>query len=129
MLQFQIKLKSKIMDQGLRDVLMPLVILGSIGGSIVLFTRTVSDYILKKKMIEKGYVNEDTQAIFKRNTDENRFSSLKWGLIILFAGLSLVLMDFIDYDTRSPLPYGLFAVFVSLGFLIYYFIIKKELHK
>ncbi|HEY9489968.1 MAG TPA: DUF6249 domain-containing protein [Chryseosolibacter sp.] len=117
------------MDQGLRDVLMPLVILGSIGGSIVLFTRTVSDYILKKKMIEKGYVNEDTQAIFKRNTDENRFSSLKWGLIILFAGLSLVLMDFIDYDTRSPLPYGLFAVFVSLGFLIYYFMIKKELNK
>jgi len=117
------------MDQGLRDVLMPLVILGSIGGSIVLFTRTISDYILKKKMIEKGYVNEDTQAIFKRNTDENRFSSLKWGLIILFAGLSLVLMDFIDYDTRSPLPYGLFAVFVSLGFLIYYFMIKKELNK
>lgn len=117
------------MDQGLRDVLMPLAILGSIGGSIVLFTRTISDYILKKKMIEKGYVNEDTQAIFKRNTDENRFGSLKWGLIILFAGLSLVLMDFIDYDTRSPLPYGLFAVFVSLGFLIYYFIVKKELNK
>src|SRR5688500_2197600 len=117
------------MDQGLRDVLMPLAILGSIGGSIIIFTRTISDYILKKKMIEKGYVNEDTQAIFKRNTDENRFSSLKWGLIILFAGLSLVLMDFIDYDTRSPLPYGLFAVFVSLGFLIYYFIVKKELNK
>lgn len=117
------------MDHGLRDVLMPLVILGTIGGSIVLFTRTISDYILKKKMIEKGYVNEDTQAIFKRNTDENRYSSLKWGLIILFAGLSLVLMDFIDYDTQSPLPYGLFAVFVSLGFLIYYFIVKKELHR
>ena len=117
------------MDHGLRDVLMPLVILGSIGGSIVLFTRTISDYILKKKMIEKGYVNEDTQAIFKKNTDENRYSSLKWGLIILFAGLSLVLMEFIDYDTRSTLPYGLFAVFVSLGFLIYYFMVKKELNK
>lgn len=117
------------MDSGLRDVLMPLVVLGTIGTSIVLFTRTISDYILKKKMIEKGYVNEDTQAIFKRNTDENRYSSLKWGLIILFAGLSLVLMDFIDYDTRSPLPYGLFAVFVSLGFLIYYFMVKKELNR
>ena len=117
------------MDQGLRDVLLPVAILGSIGGSIIFFTRTLSDYILKKKIIEKGYVNEDTQAIFKRHTDENRFSSLKWGLIILFAGLSLVLMDFIDYDTRSPLPYGLFAVFVSLGFLIYYFIVKKELNK
>lgn len=80
-------------------------------------------------MIEKGFVNEDTQAIFKRNTDENKYSSLKWGLIILFAGLSLIIMEFIDYDTESPLPYGLFAMFVSLGFLIYYFMVKKELTK
>src|SRR5688500_13722987 len=117
------------MDQGLRDVLMPIAILGSIGTSIILFTRTISDYILKKKMIEKGYVNEDTQAIFKRNTDENRYASLKWGLILLFAGLALVIMEFINYDNESPLPYGLFAVFVSLGFLIYYFLVKKELNQ
>ncbi|MEX2230822.1 MAG: DUF6249 domain-containing protein [Cyclobacteriaceae bacterium] len=117
------------MDHGLRDVLMPLVVLGTIGGTMVLFTRTIADYILKKKMIEKGYVNEDTQAIFKKNTDENKYSTLKWGLIILFAGLSLILMEYIHYDSRSPLPYGLFAVFVSLGFLIYYFIVKKEFNK
>ena len=117
------------MDDALRSVLLPLVILGTIGTSIVVFTRTISDYILKKKMIDKGYVNEDTQAIFKKNTDENKYSSLKWGLIIFFAGLSLILMEYIQYDTRSPLPYGLFAVFVSLGFLIYYLLIKKELNK
>ena len=109
------------------QVLMPISIMGSFGTALYFFTKVLTDYILKKKMIEKGYVNEDTQAIFKKNTDENRFASLKWGLIILFAGLSLVLMDFIDYDSRSPLPYGLFAVFVSLGFLIYYFIVKREL--
>jgi len=115
------------MDHALRDVLMPFVVLGTIGTTLVWFTRTVSDYILKKKMIEKGYVNEDTQAIFKRNTDENKYSSLKWGLIILFAGLALVIMEYIPHDSESPLPYGLFAVFVSLGFLIYYFMVKKEM--
>ncbi|MGC1241150.1 MAG: DUF6249 domain-containing protein [Chryseosolibacter sp.] len=117
------------MDSDLRDVLLPLTILGTIGTAIVMFTRTISDYILKKKMIEKGYVNADTQAIFKRNTEENRYSSLKWGLIILFGGLSLIIMEYIDYENTSPLPYGLFAVFVSLGFLIYYFMVKKELNK
>lgn len=106
---------------------MPVTILGTLGVSIILFTRTISDYILKKKMIEKGYVNEDTQAIFKRNTEENKYTSLKWGLIIFFAGLSLIMMEYIQYDNTSPLPYGLFAVFVSMGFLIYYFIVKKEL--
>lgn len=117
------------MDHNLREVLMPLVVLGTLGTTLVVFARSISDYILKKKMIEKGYVNEDTQAIFKKNTDENKFSSLKWGLIILFAGLSLIIMEFIDYDSESPLPYGLFAMFVSLGFLIYYFMVKKELTK
>ena len=117
------------MNDELRQVLMPLTILGTIGATLVLFTRTISDYILKKKMIEKGYVNEDTQAIFKRNTDENKYSSLKWGLIILFGGISLVILEYIPHDTESPLPYGLFAVFVSLGFLIYYFMVKKELDK
>ena len=38
------------MDHGLRDVLMPLVILGTIGTTLVVFTKAISDYILKKKM-------------------------------------------------------------------------------
>ncbi|MFZ6011036.1 MAG: DUF6249 domain-containing protein [Bacteroidota bacterium] len=117
------------MDNNLREVLMPLVILGAFGTGLVLFTRTLTDYILKKKMIDKGYVNDDAQAIFKRHAEENKYASLKWGLIIFFAGLSLIIMEYIDYNTQSPLPYGLFAVSVSLGFLIYYFLIKKELNK
>lgn len=108
---------------------MPITIIGSFGGTLFLFTRIMTDYILKKKMIDKGYVNEDTQALFKERTAENKFASLKWGLIILFAGLALVLMEFIPTSPESPLPYGLFAVSVSLGFLIYYFIVKKEMPK
>lgn len=117
------------MDENLKNVLMPLTIIGSFTAGIVLFTRTLADYVLKKKMIEKGYVNDDTQAIFKKHTDENKYASLKWGLIIFFGGLSLIIMEYIDFDRRSSLPYGLFAVSVSLGFLIYYYIIKKELNK
>lgn len=110
----------------MKEVLMPIAIFGGLGGSIYFFTKVMTDYILKKKMIDKGYVNDDTQAIFKRNTEDNRFSSLKWGLIILFAGLSLIVMEYVPTYGNSPLPYGLFAVFTSAGFLIYYFMVKKE---
>jgi len=48
-------------------------------------------------------------------------------LIIFFAGLSLVIMEYVPVQPQSPLPYGLFAVAVSLGFLIYYFLVKKDL--
>src|SRR5687767_2379109 len=101
------------MDHALRDILMPLTVIGTFGAAIVFFTRSITDYILRKKMIEKGFVNEDTQGVFKRHSQENKYSSLKWGLIIFFGGLSLIIMEYIEYDKRSPLPYGLFAVFVS----------------
>ncbi|HMR56469.1 MAG TPA: hypothetical protein PLM56_13015 [Cyclobacteriaceae bacterium] len=117
------------MNEALKDVLMPLTIIGSFGAAIYFFTKVMTDYVLKKRMIEKGFVNDDTQAIFKQHTSDNRFSSLKWGLIIFFAGLSLVILEYIPTGPESPLPYGLFALSVSLGFLVYYYIIKRELNK
>lgn len=119
------------MDSGIKDILMGVVIFGGLGGSIILIIRTWTDYILKKNMINKGYVNDDTQAIFKKRVieSENKYSSLKWGLIFFFAGASLIVMEYLPFDKESPLPYGLFTVAVSLGFLVYYFLVKKELHK
>jgi len=39
----------------------------------------MTDYILKKKMIEKGFVNDDTQAILSSTPPHNKYPSLKWG--------------------------------------------------
>lgn len=114
------------MDNNLHDVLMPLAIFSGLGGSVYFFVKVMTDYILKKKMIEKGFVNDDTQAIFKQHEADNKSTSLKWGLIIFFAGLSLIIMEFVSVRPESPLPYGLFAVSVSLGFLIYYFVTKRD---
>ena len=114
------------MDNELREVLMPVTIFGSFGTALYFFARVMTDYILKKKMIDKGFVNDDTQAIFKQHVTNNKYPSLKWGLIIFFAGLSLIIMEYIPRGPESPLPYGLFAVSVSLGFLIYYFLMKND---
>ena len=106
---------------------MPISIIGSFGTAVYLFTKVMTDYILKKKMIDKGFVNDSTQAIFKSpEGDTNRFSSLKWGLIALMGGLALILLEYIDTRPDSPLPYGLLAVFISAGFLAYYFLVQRE---
>ena len=103
--------------------------MGSFGAALYFFTKVVTDYILKKKMIEKGFVNEDTQAIFKTHTPDGRYGSLKWGLLTLSGGVALILMDYLEVRSDSPLPYGLLAVALSIGFLVYYVLVKKELKK
>jgi hypothetical protein len=111
------------------DVFMPISIIGSFGASLYFFTKVLTDYILRKKMIEKGYVSDDTQSIFKSYNSENKFGALKWGLLFLSGGLAFILMHALKVDPQTPLPYGIFTVAVSLGFLVYYFMVKREIPK
>jgi len=108
------------------DAFVPFSVLGTLGASVYFLAKVFTDYILKKKMIEKGYVSEDTQAIFKSYGNADRYSALKWGLIFLTGGISLIIMDSINVSPESPLPYGILTVGLSVGFLVYYFIVKKE---
>jgi hypothetical protein len=108
------------------DVLLPIALFGGFGTTLYYFTKVLTDYILKKKMIEKGYVNEESQSVFKEHKLENRYSALKWGLLTFSAGIALIIIDAMHVDADSTLPYGIFAVCVSLGFLVYYFMVRKE---
>jgi hypothetical protein len=111
------------------EVLMPISIIGSFGMSVYFFTKIITDYILKKRMIEKGFVNEDTQAIFKTHQSSSRFSALKWGLLALFGGVGLILIEYLNVDLDSTLPYGILSVSLSAGFLVYYYLVKQHLDK
>jgi hypothetical protein len=110
------------------DVLMPISILESFGAAVYFFTKVLTDYFLKRKMIDKGYVGEEAQSIFKTYRSVNKYSALKWGLLFLTGGIALILMEVLDVRPDSPLPYGIFTVALSLGFLVYYFIVKNEVN-
>ncbi len=113
------------MDQNLADFLTPVGVLATIGATIVFFVKTLTTYFLRKRMVDKGYVNDDTQAIFKEHNANNKYEALKWGLIIFFGGLALMVMEFIPVSPHSPLPYGLFTFSIALGFLLYFFIVNR----
>ena len=103
------------------EVLMALAIIGIPTTAIGLIINLVLSYKLKNKMIEKGFVQEENQAVFKASMSLNHFTPLKWGLVIFFGGLGMVLLEFIPYRYDSPFPFGFVAMFVALVFLIYFF--------
>lgn len=119
------------MNHQLAEAIGAAAILATIFIGIYIAIKVITDYILKKKMIEKGYVDQESQALFKQEQSiSNRYASLKWGLIIFCGGLALILLEFIPYEAEySPLPYGLIAIFVAGGFLVYYFLVKSKMEK
>jgi hypothetical protein len=97
--------------------------------------KLISEHFLKRKLINSGHV-EQTSILASPvvNSEEvNRYPSLKWGLIAFMAGLGLIIIEILRSDNPdavnfqdSVLPYGIELVFISLGFLIYFFIVNNK---
>ncbi len=109
------------------DFLIPVSVLSSIGVTIYYMTKTLTNYYLRKRMIDRGLVGEDAGKLLSaEQTSSNKFASLKWGLIILFGGIGLAIIDpMIENNDNTTMPIGILGICVSVGFLIYYFIVKR----
>jgi|GEM_PF-327879 len=94
--------------------------------STTIVVKSFTDYILRRKMLEMGYLDEKSNRKLGSSFLNDHFSALKWGLITLFAGLGLVLLAFMDFSSNSSLPYGVLLIFISVGFLIYYYVMRKQ---
>lgn len=106
--------------------LVPIIAIISVFGSVILFVSTLTNYSLKKKLIDKDMVNPETANLFSKQ--DNKHSALKWGLIVLFGGLGLIIIDSMGLDGDDAMPYGIEAVCIAVGFLIYYAMMKKEMN-
>lgn len=113
------------------DVLIPAVVFFGIYHILSL----ISDHLLKRKLIKAGqYEKVSILEPPKPSGEEvNRYPSLKWGLVAFTSGLGFILIEvlrsvnpgLIDYH-NAVLPVGILLVFVSLGFLSYFFIMNRK---
>jgi len=112
------------MDDNLLELLGPVSIIGTFGLTLSFFIKTLTDYFLRKKMVEKGLVGVDASELLK-NQENSKLASLKWGLIVFFGGIGLILLEAIPYEKTSTLPFGVFAISLSAGFLTYFILARK----
>jgi hypothetical protein len=114
-----------------QGILITAIIFYSLYNIIKMFT----DFLLKRKIIKAGHL--DKAGILSPVpvlTEENRYPTLKWGLVSLMAGAGLILIEILsrkiiiswEDDRYSFLAVGIELVFISAGFLIYFFIVNSR---
>ena len=97
--------------------------------------KLVSAHLLKRKVIKAGHIEKAgiLEIPAAPSIEENKYPSLKWGLVAFLGGIGLIIIDvlnsivpeLINYN-NGVLPIGIMLVFVSLGFLIYFFIMNSK---
>ena len=105
--------------------LAPFIVMIAILIAISIVIVVLTNYDLKKKILNKENI-DDKMFIILNNLTGLGSEMLKWGIILLFGGLGLIVLEFLPYNKNSPLPYGVMTVFVSLGFLSYYLLMKNQ---
>lgn len=109
--------------QNIDDVITTIVVFAAF--TIVVIA--ILNFILKLRILNLGYKDEAyIKLIFKKT--EYKESALKWAMLLFFGGLGLIVINFIPNPTsyQSSLPYGIEAVFLAAGFLVYYLAARKE---
>jgi hypothetical protein len=97
--------------------------------------KLLSEHFLKRKLINGGHVEQVgiLSAPVQQSEEVNKYPSLKWGLVAFMGGLGLIIIEIIKSQSgqginwyESALPYGIELVFISLGFLVYFFVINSK---
>ncbi len=97
--------------------------------------KVFTDYFLKRRIIKAGHTEK--AGILEPagpTQEENRYPTLKWGLVFFMGGAGLIVTELLSLGGRFPgvkdyfsaLPLGIELVFISLGFLIYFIIVNSK---
>jgi len=104
--------------------------------AIYQLVRLLTDYFLKRSIIKTGHLDRAdilSQGLIvtpeaETYQEPNKYPSLKWGLVAFMAGTGFVLIDLLnldrlgEYNNITVLPIGIELMFISAGFLLYFFI-------
>lgn len=112
------------------EVLIPVIIFFATYHIIKL----ISMHLLRRKLIKAGQYERPGILDEPKETEEkDRYPSLKWGLVAFSTGLGFILIEVLKlFDKEwidgsdAVLPIGILLVFVSLGFLVYFFIMNGK---
>ena len=95
----------------------------------------ISVHLLKRKLIKAEQYERVSILENPKPTNEevNSYPSLKWGLVALMTGIGFIIIEVLGLLNKefiegrdTVMPFGILMVSISLGFLIYFFIMNSK---
>ena len=121
--------KNKIIPDKVFEIGLPLLFLFLIANVILSVFKIKAENRLKEKALDKGLSEATLIAMFSEEKILNRYSYIKWFLVLFALGLSLLIIHFCSsyFKTQSGyLALGLIVIFQAFAFAIYYRIIQRN---
>ena len=91
--------------------------------TICFVIKVIADYSMKKKLIDKGLVDENVKHLFKYSSPAS--GSLKWGMVLLAIGIAVIIGRLVPYDWSDEATVASMFILAGLALIVYYAIAPK----
>lgn len=104
----------------------PFIVMIAILVTIAVIVIAYLKYRLQQRILDAGLQSDNYAKAFEKIGDLKN-DTLKWSILFLFSGIGLVIIYFIPAESdMSALPYGIEAISIGIGLLIYHLISKRK---
>jgi hypothetical protein len=100
----------------------PVLVLAVFAWALTTTVRIFSEHRTRRKLIEARLDDSEIRALLSRPEAADRFSSLKWGLLLVGVGMALVSVQFLPYSGDDPITFGLMFLYGGVALLLYHVI-------
>ena len=84
------------------------------------------DYLTRKKLIDKGMVDENIKFLYADSPESRVLSSLKWAMMSIGVGIAIFIGQLGPPDLVEEYTAGGMFIMAGLGLLLYYLIANKK---
>jgi hypothetical protein len=91
--------------------------------------KLLSDNKTRRKLIEKGLVDEKVKYLFLDKPKEYVSSSLKWGMVLIAIGLAVFAGQMAPRDLVEEVTIGAMFIFGGIALVLYYVIAGRMMSK
>ncbi len=98
-------------------------------GTMVLITKLIVDYFTRKRLIDKGIVDEKVKFLYNGSTRSKALNNVKWGMVLIGIGIAALVGNFAPRTFDETGTVGLMFVLGGLAFIVYYILLSLTLKK
>jgi di/tricarboxylate transporter len=98
-------------------------------GVVAYVIKIILDNATRKKLIDKGMVDENVKYLYLDKPSSQTLSALKWGMVAIGIGIAIFVGQMVQYNLREEITIGCMFIFGGLALVIYYPIANRMLDK
>lgn len=98
-------------------------------GVVAFIVKIILEHQTRKKLIEKGMLDENVKYLYADRPEDRILPSLKWGMILIGVGIAFFIGQLVPPELAEEITIGGMFLFAGLGLILYYAIANKMVKK